>query len=83
MMLEKCLSFMAGVLATLVRMDQHLILWIPFEKNGHQILWLPPYSPDLNPIKKMWAWVKKKRKEWLVDSIDDLFKLFFIKCMSI
>nr|WP_315277240.1 transposase [uncultured Acinetobacter sp.] len=22
---------------------------------GHQILWLPPYSPDLNPIEKMWA----------------------------
>ncbi|WP_446892818.1 transposase [Acinetobacter sp. NS4_7] len=27
-------------------------------KHGHQILWLPPYSPDLNPIEKMWAWVK-------------------------
>ncbi len=29
-------------------------------KHGHQILWLPPYSPDLNPIEKMWAWVKAK-----------------------
>ena len=25
---------------------------------GHQILWVPPYSPALNPIEKMWAWVK-------------------------
>ena len=24
-------------------------------KHGHQILWLPPYSPDLNPIEKMWV----------------------------
>ncbi|WP_156300679.1 transposase [Neisseria sp. 74A18] len=21
---------------------------------------LPPYSPDLNPIEKKWAWIKKK-----------------------
>lgn len=46
-------------------------------RHGHQILWLPLYSPDLNSIEKMWAWVKKKRKEWLVDSIDLLFQLFF------
>ena len=52
------------------------------EQHGHHILWLPPYSPDLNPIEKMWAWVKKKRKEWLVDSIDMLFKLFFQICMN-
>ncbi|WAU78107.1 IS630 family transposase [Acinetobacter sp. LF10] len=52
------------------------------EQQGHQILWLPAYSPDLNPIEKMWAWVKRKRKEWLVDSIDQLFRLFFNKCMN-
>ena len=22
---------------------------------GHHILWLPPYSPDLNPIEKIWT----------------------------
>ncbi|WP_428843262.1 transposase, partial [Suttonella ornithocola] len=22
------------------------------------MVWLPPYSPDLNPIEKMWAWIK-------------------------
>ncbi|WP_442865405.1 hypothetical protein [Acinetobacter sp. TR11] len=30
----------------------------------------------------MWAWVKRKRKEWLIDSIDQLFRLFFNKCMN-
>ena len=52
------------------------------EYHGHQILWLPAYSPDLNPIEQMWAWVKRKRKEWLVDSIDLLFQMFFHICMK-
>jgi transposase len=30
-------------------------------QHGHQILWLPPYSPDLNPIEKMWAESKKEK----------------------
>ena len=31
------------------------------KKNGHRILWLPPYSPDLNPIEHKWAWIKSIR----------------------
>ena len=51
------------------------------EQQGHKILWLPAYSPDLNPIEQMWAWVKRKRKEWLIDSVDELFRVFFESCM--
>jgi transposase len=29
------------------------------------ILFLPPYSPDLNPIEKRWAWLKRKLREVL------------------
>jgi transposase len=25
------------------------------EKTGAQLLYLPPYSPDFNPIEKAWA----------------------------
>jgi transposase len=28
---------------------------------GADVRWLPPYSPDLNPIEKMWS----KIKQWL------------------
>ncbi|MEX0359237.1 hypothetical protein AB3Q14_19230 [Acinetobacter baumannii] len=30
----------------------------------------------------MWAWVKRKRKEWLIDSVDELFRVFFESCMN-
>ena len=29
---------------------------------GHDILYLPPYSPDLNPIEKKWAQAKNIRR---------------------
>ncbi|MDH0033116.1 MULTISPECIES: transposase [Acinetobacter] len=41
-----------------------ILLYRKTLQHGHQILWLPPYSPDLNPIEKMWAWVKGKNG-WL------------------
>ena len=35
------------------------------ESCGCDILYLPPYSPDLNPIEKYWATMKTKRREIL------------------
>jgi len=37
-----------------------------------RIIFLPPYSPDLNPIEKKWAWLKQKLREILPrsDSLD-------------
>lgn len=29
-----------------------------FEAAGINLLFLPPYSPDLNPIEHFWAWLK-------------------------
>ena len=29
------------------------------EQTGARVLFLPPYSPDLNPIEKMWSKVKE------------------------
>lgn len=33
------------------------------ENSGHTILFLPPYSPDLNPIEKKWAQAKSIRRK--------------------
>lgn len=30
------------------------------EEAGCGLIFLPPYSPDLNPIEKFWANLKKK-----------------------
>jgi transposase len=29
------------------------------ERAGHTLLYLPPYSPDYNPIELVWSWLKK------------------------
>jgi transposase len=50
--------------------------WI--EKAGAEVLYLPPYSPDLNPIEKAWAKLKQllraakaRSKETLDQAITD------------
>ena len=40
---------------------------------GHQLLYLPPYSPDLNPIEKKWGQVKALRNKLRTNDIDALF----------
>lgn len=51
------------------------------EKVGCKILFLPPYSPDLNPIEKFWSWFKTKVRSvvnnfsTLSEAIDYVFSL--------
>ncbi|MBD2786595.1 transposase [Xenorhabdus sp. DI] len=40
--------------------------------HGCQLEWLPPYSPDLNPIEHKWAGAKATRRRERC-SIDELF----------
>ena len=46
-------------------------------RHGHRLLFLPPYSPDLNPIEKKWAQVKFLRQGLMEN---DLSKLFYDIC---
>ena len=43
------------------------------EKAGHTLLYLPPYSPDLNSIEKKWAQAKAIRRRD-GGTIDSLFR---------
>lgn len=35
---------------------------------GCRLLYLPPYSPDLNRIEKCWAWLKSRMRKRLADA---------------
>lgn len=43
------------------------------EQHGCRVLFLPPYSPDLNPIENFWAWLKARLRKVLprFDSFND------------
>jgi len=42
------------------------------ENNGHQLLFLPPYSPDLNPIENDWTILKENLRK-IVANFQNLF----------
>ncbi len=39
------------------------------QKYGHRMLFLPPYSPDLNPIEHDFGTIKRKRYHQTLDLI--------------
>jgi len=49
------------------------------EKTGHRLIFLPPYSPELNPIEHFWSWIKrflKKNIQPHISFIDNLCVAF-------
>ena len=42
------------------------------ESVGCRVIFLPPYSPDLNPIEKFWA----NMKRWIKDNMSDFTELY-------
>ena len=47
------------------------------ESVGCRVIFLPPYSPDLNPIEKFWA----NMKRWIKQKIDSYQELYALICM--
>jgi transposase len=51
------------------------------EETDCEVLFLPPYSPDFNPIEKFWAWLKRNLRKSLRfyacfdDALDSLFSI--------
>ena len=49
------------------------------QKFGCRVVFLPPYSPELNPIENFWAWLKATLRRILPDfsSFDDALSASF------
>lgn len=43
------------------------------KSSGHTLLYMPPYSPDLNHIENKWAQAKSVRRKYQC-SVEDLFR---------
>lgn len=48
-----------------------------FETAGHVLEYLPPYSPDLNPIERKWAQAQAIRKQNNC-SVEELFAYYVL-----
>jgi len=68
---EHCLlkEIMRGSVIILDNATFHKKSVLPDLAKSHhcEVLFLPPYSPDLNPIENKWAWLKKRLRKILPD----------------
>ncbi len=52
------------------------------QNAGYRLLFLPPYSPELNPIECFWAWLKRFLRKILPSALsfdDALFTAFQLR----
>jgi transposase len=56
-----CMQLRPGDVVVMDNLSAHKVAGIRelIESSGAQLLYLPPYSPDLNPIEKAWSKFKK------------------------
>ena len=79
-----CPKLRSGDVVVMDNLSSHKVKGVRerIEAAGAQLLYLPPYSPDLNPIEKAWAKlkqllraVKARSKEALDQAISELLPL--------
>lgn len=56
-----CPTLHHGDVVVMDNLGSHKVLGVEraIEKCGAEVLYLPPYSPDLNPIEKAWSKIKQ------------------------
>lgn len=75
-------SLSKGDIVIMDNLSSHKVKGVvePILAQGAEVLYLPPYSPDLNPIELLWSKLKtflKKRKARTYDTLFDAIKLAF------
>ena len=78
-----CPALKPGNVVVMDNLSSHKVAGVKqlIENTGAKLLYLPPYSPDLNPIEKAWAKLKQllrsakaRTKEALEQAIADALK---------
>jgi transposase len=78
-----CPTLRPGDLVVMDRLGAHRGQFVRqlIEAVGAKVLYLPPYSPDLNPIEEMWSKVKQhlrsaapRTREDLIDAMGDALR---------
>jgi len=76
-----CPQLRAGDVVVMDNLSSHKVKGVRerIEAAGAELLYLPPYSPDLNPIEKAWSKIKQllrsakaRTKDVLDQAITDL-----------
>jgi transposase len=79
-----CAALRPGDVVVMDNLSSHKVSGVQqaIEKAGAEVLYLPPYSPDLNPIEKAWSKLKKflrdakaRTKDALEKAIAEAIKL--------
>lgn len=80
-------SLRQGDIVVMDNLSSHKVKGISeaIEAVGAQILFLPPYSPDLNPIELLWSKLKAILRRLKVRAIDRLYDAiaFAFDCVSV
>jgi transposase len=71
-----CPTLQVGDLVVMDNLSVHKVKGIQalIEASGAKLLYLPPYSPDLNPIEKCWSKLKTALRQAKARTIADLEK---------
>jgi transposase len=71
-----CPTLQPGDIAILDNLSSHKVAGVKeaLAAVGATVLYLPPYSPDLNPIEKLFSKLKALLRKAAKRSIDDLWK---------
>jgi transposase len=69
-----CPALTAGDVVVMDNLSSHKIKGVQrlIEKAGAEVLYLPPYLPDLNPIEKAWSKLKQILRSAKARSKDEL-----------
>jgi len=73
---ERCLapSLRAGDVVVMDNLSSHKVAGVEeaIDRAGASVWWQPPYSPDLNPIEKLWSKIKSWLRRAQADTPDKL-----------